>query len=244
MTGTRVADLTVQLGRTIALTNVTVAFSSGVTAVVGANGSGKSTLLRCMAGLVRPHAGSVHVAGHSLATPDGRRAARAALGYLSQRTDFPGSYTVREALRYGAWLHRVPRAERETTVRDAVERFALTDHQVAELRTLSGGTRQRVYIALASIHRPSVLMLDEPSVGLDLAQRHALREVIHRASQDSTVVVTTHDIDDLVSMADRLVVLAEGVVVFNGTVTELDATGDRSNVERQVRTLMTGAQVA
>ncbi len=241
---TCVEGLTVQLGRTTAVRDASVRFGAGVTAVVGANGSGKSTLLRCMAGLVRPTSGTVQIAGRSLSSPDGRRGARTDLGYLSQRTDFPGSYTAREALNYGAWLHRVPRDLRSQAVEDALHRYSLVNERDAELRTLSGGTRQRVYIALSSIHRPAVLLLDEPSVGLDLTQRHALREAIHRAGQEATVVVTTHDIDDLVDMADRLVVLAKGRLVFEGSIADLHATNDRSLIEQRLRDLMAGEAAA
>jgi len=122
----------------------------------------------------------------------------------------------------------------------ALERYALVDQARAELRTLSGGTKQRAYIAMSSIHKPSVLLLDEPSVGLDLTQRTGLREAIRNAGNDSIVVVTSHDVDDLVDMADRLVVLAAGRVVFAGSVSELTASRDRALVERRLRELMTG----
>jgi ABC-2 type transport system ATP-binding protein len=223
------------------LAGIDLVVGPGVTVVAGANGSGKSTLLRVLAGLHRIRRGRVRVAGAELTARPGRRAARGTVGYLAQDADFPGTFTVAEAVAYGAWLQRIhagsPRVARSI---DRVGLAALADRPLGRL---SGGEHRRALLAQAMVHEPPVLLLDEPTVGLDATHRLELHAVLRRhvgeggpAGARRCVVVVTHHGDDVVRLADRVVVLARGRVAFDGSVDGLasvvDGGPDAGSVDR------------
>lgn len=190
---------------------------AGVTCLVGVNGAGKSTLFRLLAGLEEASSGDVAV----LATP--QLPGTPKIGYLPQELSLPGSATCVTYLRYVAWVLGVPRAEREELVQRALADTGLSQRQDSAIRTLSGGMRRRLGIAQAILHRPPVLLLDEPSVGLDPRQRASLREVILQQAMDAVVLLATHLVEDVRTMADRVVVVEAGQVVFDGTTADLVA---------------------
>ena len=232
---TFVEELTVRFGPRLVIDSLTATFPMGVTAVVGANGSGKSTLLRCLASLVRPTGGVVSIAGHIGDNATAWASARAQLGYLSQRSSFPGGYTVQESLHYAAWLRSVPKGVRGAVVSRSLATYNLQGHERSPLRTLSGGTKQRAYIAQSTIHQPKLLLLDEPSAGLDIAQRSDLRQAITQAGRESSVLVTTHDVDDVLEVATQVLVLRAGRASFVGTLDELSPGRDRALLEVALR---------
>ncbi len=227
-------------GRRAVLDGVSVSFTPGVCALVGANGSGKSTLLALLATLLRPSSGTVAFDGVDVRPGVRLRAARRQLGYLPQSPSFPGSYTAAEAVAYAAWLHRVPRPHRRDAIERALDVMQLNPHRDQRLSTLSGGTAQRVYIAQATVHRPSLLLLDEATVGVDAEQRVGLRELIRTLAVDRTVVLSTHLTEDIELLADRVVVLNAGRVGFDGTPTELVArhAGPATSTERPVESAL------
>ncbi len=206
-----------------ALHRVDLALGVGVTALVGPNGAGKSTLIRTLATLDTRFQGTVTVSGHDLHDATGRRLARASLGYLPQDFRFTPSFQVGELVEYVAWLKQVPAAQRSEATREAVEAVGLTDRLTSPLKSLSGGMLRRAGIAQAIVNRPSLLLLDEPTVGLDPAQRIAFRELIRGLGRQTAVLTSTHLIEDVRSTADTVVVLDRGRIVFTGTVPELEA---------------------
>lgn len=249
----------------------------GVTGLFGPNGSGKTTLLSVLIGLLRPNAGSVvaHVAGieRGDGTPatgsDGRRDARAGrhtsarhtsvgqaaagrgearFGFVPQRFSMAGGMRVVDAVSYTAWVNGVSRGECEPAALRALAAVDLTDKARAKVKTLSGGQRQRAGIAAGLAHEPDVLVLDEPTVGLDAEQRWRVRDMIAEIGRTRTVVVSTHLLDEDSRMCDRVAVLADGELVFDGTVAELEAnhdTGDdvrtdarRSRIEQGYQRLL------
>ncbi|GII24662.1 ATP-binding cassette domain-containing protein [Planosporangium mesophilum] len=208
--------------------------SAGVTCLVGANGAGKSTFFRLAATVDRPTSGTVRLeSGDS----------RAALGYLPQEPTLPPAATCEEFLTYVAWLQKVPSAARKQAVTNALSRVGLAEQRTATVRSLSGGMRRRLGIAHAIVHDPALLLLDEPTVGLDPRQRIGLRETIANLGGDQVVIVSTHLVEDIRGLADRVVVLSEGTVVFDGDVAGLeqratpDAPGD-TDLERSIANLM------
>jgi ABC-2 type transport system ATP-binding protein len=235
MSTTSVSRLTVRYGSTAVLRDVTIRFETGVTALLGVNGCGKTTLLRTLATLQPPAAGEVVVADESLDNRGGVERARASLGYLDQHARFPGRYTVADAVAYSAWLHRVPRNRRAVAVAAAMEQHDLFRWRNARLSTLSGGTRRRVCIAQASVHDPAVLLLDEPSAGLDIDQRHLLRTSIGHQATSRVVVLATHDVDDVLEIADQIVILVHGSVRFAGRLDALVPTAERAQIEQRLR---------
>ncbi|MFE3556417.1 ABC transporter ATP-binding protein [Streptomyces sp. NPDC059193] len=226
-----VRDLLVRYRAKTALDIPALSFHPGVTALTGSNGSGKTTLLRACAHLLRPAAGSVSLGDQRpdprpYPRPDRRtdlRRYREGIGYLPQAPEFPGHFTVREAVTYAAWLRGVPRGRRAEAIGRVVEDLNLTDVADARLRNLSGGNRQRAHIAQAVVHQPAVLLLDEPTTGIDVEHRIQLRTYLARMGRTRCVVLSTHHTEDIELLADRVVSLREGRVVFDGTPAELMA---------------------
>jgi ABC-2 type transport system ATP-binding protein len=228
-----VCDATTKtFGGPFTLGPLSLTVGDGVTCLVGANGAGKSTFFRLVARVEKPTSGSVRVDAHG-----------AALGYLPQEPQLPLGATCAEFLYYVAWLHRVPRADRVDAVDRALAQVRLTDRRDSRIRSLSGGMRRRLGVAHALVHTPSLLLLDEPTVGLDPGQRIAVREAVASVSRERIVIVSTHLVEDVRGLADRVLVLNEGTLVFDGDVPALeraasdDAPGD-SPLERAIATLI------
>ncbi|HXF72448.1 MAG TPA: ATP-binding cassette domain-containing protein [Actinomycetota bacterium] len=224
------------------LKEVTLELEGGVVAVAGPNGSGKTTLLRTLATLLRPSSGHVEIAGSDIGSRAGAAEARRHLGFLPQDPAYLEHLRVREIVVYAAWLHRISRARRDAAVQAALDDLDLLDVAETPLRKLSGGTRRRAYIAQALVHRPPVLLLDEPTVGLDPDHRVELRRLIRRLAPGRLVLLTTHLTEDVELLPDRVVVIVDGTVRFQGTPSELVAlapprggTGDERPVERALR---------
>lgn len=209
-------------------------FSQGVTCLVGPNGAGKSTFFRLAAGLEVPTAGSVVMVG---------REGSGRLGYLPQDPSFPPQATGEQFLDYVAWLQKVPRSARPAAVSSALDAVGLTERRSQRIRTLSGGMVRRLGIAQALVHDPGMLLLDEPTAGLDPVQRIELREAITAVAADRVVIVSTHLVEDVRGVADRVFVLDDGEVVYDGDVATLeasaraDAVGD-TELERAITGLI------
>ena len=182
-------------GQMVALDDVSFSLTAGQTLVVfGPNGAGKTTLLKVVAGLIRPQAGSVRVAG-------GRRS----IGWIGHQSHLYGHLTVRENLLFWASLYGVPAARRGPRTREVLERLGIADRAEQPVESLSRGLVQRAAIAKALIHDPSVLLLDEPFTGLDLAaaaEFRALLGELHGAGR--VLVLATHNVDEGVELATHV----------------------------------------
>ncbi|MFI9297569.1 ATP-binding cassette domain-containing protein [Streptomyces gardneri] len=235
----RCHDVTKDHGGSFRLGPVSLEITSGVTCLVGPNGAGKSTFFRLAAGLEKPTSGTLAL--------EGGGPSKASIGYLPQDPELPRGATCEEFLHYVAWVHKVPGAKRATAVSEALALTNLTDRRTAKARTLSGGMARRLGIAQALIHDPALILLDEPTVGLDPRQRIALRETVAKAALGRIVIVSTHLVEDIRGLADRVIVLSAGSVVFDGDVPALeehaqpDAPGD-TDLERAIATLMGEAE--
>lgn len=214
-------DVTKRFRRVVALNQVSTEFGPGITALLGANGAGKTTLLSILATLIKPSSGVIRVAQNDLKSPSGIIEARRHLGYLSQSFSVLPHGTVEQNVRYSAWVHGVPTNQVSDYALQAISDVDLVAEIQRPARVLSGGQRQRLGIACAIAHRPSVLLLDEPTVGLDPLQRIALRELIRVLGTRSTIILSTHLIEDVAELADHTIVLRSGNVVFDGSTEEL-----------------------
>lgn len=208
-------------GRRAALDSVSLEFGNGVTGLLGPNGAGKSTLMQVAATALPLQSGGVVVAGHHLANRAGRNGARREIGYLPQQFDVMGWSSVRRNIEYAAWAHGIGKADLPQAVERTLNDVGLADRASDRARSLSGGMRQRLGIGCAIAHRPKVLILDEPTVGLDPLQRTAIRQLLDDLGRDACVVVSTHLVEDLQAIAKSVVVLANGTIRFTGTITEL-----------------------
>ncbi|MEU4156429.1 ABC transporter ATP-binding protein [Actinoplanes sp. NPDC026670] len=209
-------------GRVHALENLDLDIPTGMFGLLGANGAGKSTLMRILAGIVRPTAGRVVVGGHDLATGSGRTAVQRELGYLPQDLGVYPDLTARRFLDYVALLKGMDDSSaRRRRVGELLEVVALTEHADRRLRGFSGGMRQRVGIAQALLADPRLLIVDEPTAGLDPEERIRFRTLLSQFAGRRTVLLSTHIVDDIGQTCREAAVLAKGRLIFRGTVEEL-----------------------
>ena len=195
-----------------------------MTGLLGPNGAGKTTLLRILATALAADQGSVRVLGHDPAVTAGRLAIRRRLGYLPQESGFPRGFTAFGFVDYMAILKEwADRGARHAEVRRVVDLADLAAVATKRVHALSGGQRRRVLLAQALIGRPDLLVLDEPTTGLDPAQRARLRDILSTAGETATLVISTHQTEDVAALCERVIVLDGGRVHFDGSVAGLIA---------------------
>ena len=216
-----ITDLTRRFGRTRAVAGVTMQTGAGVFGLLGPNGAGKTSLLRMMATVIAPTSGRIRLLGRDPGDYGQRRQIRRRLGYLPQNLGYYPGFTVVEFVEYFALLKEMPPAQLHHAVAAAVERVGLGDKATAKLRTLSGGMLRRVGIAQAIVNQPELLLLDEPTAGLDPEQRVALRGVLREVGQRATVIVSTHLVEDVGAACTEVALMDQGKIVFHGTPDEL-----------------------
>ena len=214
-------------GRTAALSDVDLALAPGITGLLGPNGAGKTTMLRILATALAADSGSVQILGEDPTTPAGRVAVRRRLGYVPQETGFPRGFTAFAFVDYMAILKEwTELSARHDEVRRVIDLVGLSDVATKRVSALSGGQRRRVVLAQAMLGSPDLLVLDEPTAGLDPAQRGRLRDVLGRAGESATVVISTHQTEDVAALCERVVVLDGGQVLFDGTVADMIGQAD------------------
>lgn len=211
-------------GRTQVLYDVSFTVRTGVIGLLGANGAGKTTLMRLVTGLLQPTSGTITVAGCSTATEQGREQIRSCIGYMPQEFEIMRFATVFNNVAYAAWSHGVQAAQVETAVNSALNDVGLFNEARRRAYTLSGGQRRRLALACALAHRPSVIVLDEPTAGVDPVQRARMRAMIAQLGESNVVFMSTHLVDDVLRVADHLLVLAKGELIFNGPTDSISGT--------------------
>lgn len=210
-------------GRRTVFRDLDVAVGMGVTALLGPNGAGKTTLLSTLTGLLPVRGGTLQLFGIDLASRHGRRAVATRLGFLPQTVGYYPNYTLRDFVSYAAWLKAVPQRQLANKVAVSLDLVGLADRADSKMKTLSGGMLRRAGIAQAVVHSPDLLVLDEPAAGLDPEQRIELRRLVRTLGQSCAVLVSTHVVEDVRVVADRVLVLNNGSIAFDGTTTELAA---------------------
>jgi ABC-2 type transport system ATP-binding protein len=196
----------------------------GMFGLVGPNGAGKTSLMRILSGLIRPTSGGVRVFGHDVTTEQGKLAAKAMLGYLPQELGVYPNLTAYEFLDYIAALKGIAqRTVRQQQIADALESVRLTDVAHRRLRTYSGGMKRRVGIAQAILGNPRLLVVDEPTAGLDPEERVRLRNLLSDMAAERTVILSTHIVEDISQSCNDLAVINQGQVLFRGSPRDLVA---------------------
>ena len=203
--------VTKRFGPQVALSGVDIELAPGITGLLGPNGAGKTTLLRILATVLRPDDGQIQLLGHNPSSPEGRLAVRRQLGYLPQEPGFHRSFTAFEFVDYVAILKEWgDRRSRHDEVRRVLSLVGLEPVMGTPIKKLSGGMRRRVAIAQALLGDPDLLILDEPTAGLDPEQRLRFRELLSALAARATVLLSTHQTDDVAALCSRVVVLLGG----------------------------------
>jgi ABC-2 type transport system ATP-binding protein len=210
-------------GRRAVFCSADFEITRGVVGLLGPNGAGKTTLLDLVVTLRAPAGGTLRVLGREVRGRGNVRELRRRIGYLPQSFGYHPRFTVREFVEYCGWLKEVPSGRLRQWADEAIASVDLTDRAGSPLRSLSGGMLRRVGIAQALVHRPDLLVLDEPTAGLDPAQRVELRGLVRRLAETSDVLLSTHLVEDVRAMCTRVMVLDAGRFVFGGTWQQLEA---------------------
>jgi ABC-2 type transport system ATP-binding protein len=198
--------------------------------LLGPNGAGKSTLIHCTTGLAMPTSGSIHVFGHDAI--DHYEAARTAVGLAPQDLNLDWFLTCEETLDFHGAYFGMPKRDRRERAKELLEAFSLTAKKDQRTRTLSGGMKRRLILARALMHRPRLLILDEPTAGVDVELRLELWQYVQRINEEgTTILLTTHYLEEAEQLCDRIAFIGDGQVVATGTSAELAAKYEVSSLE-------------
>jgi ABC-2 type transport system ATP-binding protein len=198
--------------------------------LLGPNGAGKSTLIHCTTGLAQPTSGTIEVFGHD-AIGDYEQA-RQAVGLAPQEINLDWFLTVEETLDFHAGYFGMPKRERRERTKELLEAFSLTAKRDERTRTLSGGMKRRVVLARALMHRPPLLILDEPTAGVDIELRLELWQYVQRINQEgTTILLTTHYLEEAEQLCDKIAFIADGQIAAQGTSESLAGRYGVANLE-------------
>lgn len=211
--------LSKQYGSKIAVDSISATLTPGVYGLLGANGAGKTTLMRMLCGILEPTSGEVFFNDHEITAMGA--AYRNMLGYLPQDFGYYPNYTAMEFMLYMAALKGIPRNIAVKRIKKLLTTVDLSHVASKRIRTFSGGMKQRVGIAQALLNNPKVLILDEPTAGLDPKERVRFRNLLSEFAGDKIVILSTHIVSDIEAIADEVLLMKKGRIVQRGTVPEL-----------------------
>jgi len=238
-----VSNLTKDYGTVVAVRDLSFSVGKGeIVGFLGPNGAGKSTTLRILAGFLGATSGHVRIAGHDIAAAP--LAARRALGYMPESAPLYPELRVSEYLLFRARLKEVPRAKQNAAIGSAMDRAGVAHMAGTVIGHLSKGYRQRVALADALVSDPPLLILDEPTAGLDPNQIREVRALIKDLSGERTVLLSTHILSEVEATCERALVIDRGQLVAEGTIAELRARPNSSAVSVRVRDPNAGAEAA
>jgi ABC-2 type transport system ATP-binding protein len=205
--------------------------------LLGPNGAGKSTMIHCITGLARPTSGTVKVLGHDAVNH--YRAAREAVGLAPQEINLDIFLTLEETLDLHGGYFGMSKADRRERTAELLEAFSLTNKRHERTRTLSGGMKRRLTLARALMHRPRLLILDEPTAGVDIELRLELWNYIEKINSEGTsIMLTTHYLEEAERLCDHIAFINDGEIAAHGTIPELAARYGVSNLEDAYLTLV------
>ena len=220
-----VTDLTKSYGPIEALRGVTFHIAPGeIVGLLGPNGAGKTTIIKILTGYLQPDDGSVYVNGLDVLTHT--RQVQAQIGYLPETAPLYPELSVQAYLKMMAELRQIPEDEQVARLSEAIYATGLENHLIRPIGQLSKGFRQRVGLAQAILHQPKLLILDEPTLGLDPTQIVEIRRLIRRLAEHSTILFSTHILSEVEALCDRVIILMNGQIKADARLSELAATPD------------------
>lgn len=235
-------NLTKKYGTVTALNDCNLLVNEGeLYGLLGVNGAGKTTLIKILCGLTAPTEGEASVFGNSVRT--GMSEIKRIIGVSPQETSVAPKLTVKENLQFFAEVYYGDKNERKNAVERVISAFSLDEVLTRRAGTLSGGWQRRLSIAVALVSNPKLLFLDEPTLGLDVLARRELWEVISALKGKMTVVLTSHYLEEIEALCDRVAVLNKGRVAAVGTVEELKALSGQKNFEDAFVSIVKEAKV-
>lgn len=208
--------VTKQYGPKIAVDRISLTLTPGVTGLLGANGAGKTTLMRMLCGILRPTSGSISLDGLDVST----EGYRAVLGYLPQDFGYYPSFSALDFLLYLGALKGMERKQAKERSLELLEVVGLSEVARKKIRTYSGGMKQRLGIAQALLNRPKLLILDEPTAGLDPKERVRFRTLIEEQGKESIVLLSTHIVSDVEHIAGRILMVKDGQLIYDGSTAD------------------------
>ena len=213
--------------------DVEVTLPQGTVALLGPNGAGKSTLMNAIAGLNRRTRGEMAIMGVDVSGSSGVRSRARIVGYLPQRPDFDPHMSVQQHVAYCGWLKGMSGAALIEATRETIEKVALTAESGQRMGRLSGGMLRRAAIAGTIVARPRLLVLDEPTAGLDPAQRAGFKSIVRSISEATSVLLATHLVEDVIDLCDTTAIVADGQFAYVGSTNALGAgNGQQTSAQR------------
>lgn len=209
--------LTKQYKNKIAVDRVSLALCPGVYGLLGANGAGKTTLMRMICGVLKPTSGAVMLDGMEASAEEYRKV----LGYLPQDFGYYPNFTGMDFLIYMAVLKGLRKSAAKKKSKELIDLVGLKDMAKKKIQTYSGGMKQRLGIAQALLNNPRLLVLDEPTAGLDPKERVRFRELLAEIGKENIVILSTHIVSDIEQIADRVLMIKDGQLIFNGARDEI-----------------------
>ena len=224
-----VQHLTRRYGDLVAVDDVSFRIDHGeVVGLLGHNGAGKTTIMKMLTGFLEPTSGMIRLADLEIGTDT--RAIQARLGYLPENCPVWPEMTVIDYLDYQANLHGLPEGQRRAAIAKAIRRTALKEKATATIQTLSRGYRQRVGVAQAILHEPDIVILDEPTNGLDPTQIRQMRDLIRELAQTATVMISTHILQEVQAICDRVIIIRNGHKALDASMAGSSSCGSLSGV--------------
>lgn len=220
-----IRNLSKSFGPLQAVDNVSFNVSKGeVLGFLGPNGAGKSTTMKMVTGFLEPSAGSLSVCGHDVLKDP--IAAKKCIGYLPEGAPLYGDMTPRSFLKFIAEVRGIPKSERKARIDDVMAKVHIEGVMGQRIETLSKGFKRRVGLAQAILHDPQVLILDEPTDGLDPNQKHDVRQLILEMAKDKCIVLSTHILEEVPAVCTRAIIIARGKLEFDGTPSEMQSMSE------------------
>lgn len=218
----KISNLTKEFDGFKAVNDVSYTMGCGVYGLLGVNGAGKTTLMRMLTTLMKPTSGEILWDGQNIFTMDGRY--RMLLGYLPQDFGYYPDFTVLDYLLYIASIKGIRPAVAKQRAKELLKQVGLTKARNKKMKTLSGGMKRRAGIAQAMLNNPKILILDEPTAGLDPSERIRFRNLISELAEDRIVLLSTHIVSDIEYIANDILLMKDGQITVSGTSEEIIAT--------------------
>ena len=234
----KIKSLTKSFGSIHAVRNVSFNVSHGeVLGFLGPNGAGKSTTMKMITGFLEPTSGTVEVNGHDVL--ENPLSVKRSIGYLPEGAPAYGEMTVKNFLNFIADIRQLNGAIRKKRLDEVIETINIGTVIDQSIETLSKGFKRRVGLAQAILHDPNILILDEPTDGLDPNQKHEVRNLIKKMSKEKAIIISTHILEEVDAVCTRAIIISSGELLFDGTPTQLIAKSDQSDIDHAFRNITT-----